>query len=160
MNIEEQVKIYDENIGYLTNSTDFKIEAWNCLVMLYYMSLKKPLEQTGYGWDCQPSNYEVEKTFQFTFFTHFGKRCLSSIRYESEIGDVYISFIDSVSLKHKNSMLQLSSIVLKIFKDTGDMSFVYEDGKLHVRKNSFGGDKIRLVSDEYLEKLNKYIVII
>ena len=160
MNTEEQVRIYDQNIGYLTHSTDFKIEAWNCLVMLYYMSIKKPLEHEGYGWDCQPGNYEVEKTFQFTFFMHFGKRSLGGIRYEEEGGDVYILFRDSVALKYKNSILQLSSIILKIFKETNVRAFVYENGQLHPKEDSLASKKNGLVRDETLKELNKYIVIL
>ena len=159
MDIEKQVSIYESNIGYLTNSTELKVEAWNNLIMLHHMKLKENMGYDGFGWDCHPANYEPEKTFQFSFNSYFGRRDLISIRHVKKNGDVTLTFRDSVVLSSRYSMLDLSNLILKLYESTKRRAFIYEEGQIHVLKSKYG-KKIGVAEDELLKELNKYITTI
>ena len=159
MDIEKQVSIYESNIGYLTNSTELKVEAWNNLIMLHHMKLKENMGYDGFGWDCHPANYEPEKTFQFSFNSYFGRRDLISIRYAKKNGDVTLTFRDSVVLSSRNSMLGLSNLILKLHESTNQREFMYKEGQIHVLKSKYGR-KIGVAEDEILKELNKHITTI
>mgnify|MGYP001409005777 CR=1 FL=1 len=159
MDIEKQVSIYESNIGYLTNSTELKVEAWNNLIMLHHMKLKENMGYDGFGWDCHPANYEPEKTFQFSFNSYFGRRDLISIRHVKKNGDVTLTFRDSVVLSSRYSMLDLSNLILKLYESTKRRAFIYEEGQIHVLKSKYG-KKIGVAEDEILKELNEHITTI
>ena len=165
MNVEKQNEIYRRNLQLLSSCTDFKIECWNDLVMLHFMNVKDELEFNGYGWDAYPQNYEIEKSFQFTFFGFFGKRTLSSIRFE----DRTLLFKDSVALTNQYSMSSLSNVMIELTENFQHKkqeknrykNFVFEGGKLYVGHRAFGGRTDEEVNiDKVSELLNKYVTIL
>ena len=163
MNVEKQNEIYRRNLQLLSSCTDFKIECWNDLVMLHFMNVKEELEFNGYGWDTYPQNYEIEKSFQFSFFGFFGKRTLSSIRF----GDRTLLFKDSVALSSQYSMSSLTNVMIELTqnfpkkKKNKYKNFVFENGELYRGHRAFGGrtdEKIEI--EKVTEILNKYLTIL
>ena len=161
MNVEKQNEIYRQNLQLMSSCTDYKIECWNDLVMLHFMNVKEELVFNGYGWDAHPENYEIEKSFQFSFFGFFGKRTLSSIRF----GKKTLLFKDSVSLSNQYSMSSLANAMVELSENFQHKkkyrSFVFEGGQLYVGHRAFGGRTDEKVDiPKVNEILSKYLTIL
>ena len=165
MNVEKQNEVYRQNLQLLSSCTDFKLECWNNLVMLHFMNVKEELEFNGYGWDTYPQNYEIEKSFQFSFFGFFGKRTLSSIRFE----DRTLLFRDSVALTNQYSMSSLANAMIELVENFQHekrnkkkyKNFVFEGGQLYIGHRAFGGRTDEKVDiPKVNEILSKYITIL